>query len=91
MSETAFSDRLSRNNFRGNARQLGGQGTGLGKAVVNLASQGISALKDKALNAFDNANKGKVAEFIGPVFGPSIGSQPTNTGNKGNSGGNMMG
>ena len=89
ISETIFGDQFSRNNLRGKPRQF----FGLEEQVSKGISAGVSALKNKALQVFDKANQGNVAKKIGlgSVFAPSSGSKSKNNGNKGNSGGNMMG
>ena len=94
ISKTIFRDQFSRNNFRGKARQSVASPTlladGLFEGGVLAAKTAATALKNKAVEVFDKAAQDKVFERLpNLVTGACTGScsQPTNNGNKGNSGG----
>ena len=75
--------------MKGKARQsLGGA---VGAGLVSKGISAISALKDKAVKAFDKANQDKVSSIIGPVLQPSPSNIPSslNPGSSGNSGWRM--
>ena len=79
ISETIFRDQSLRNNVRGKARQIDIIGHSLG----TLGSKAVSAIKDKVLTAFDNANQDNVAQILPSIIQPSGGNSGNSNGNSG--------